>query len=78
MEVADIIAVNKADGMMEQSAHSYRASLENNLKINRRRYDNWLPPVVSVSAKNKMNLDLLWEKIKEFRLSMESEIYEKR
>ncbi|MTI42609.1 methylmalonyl-CoA mutase metallochaperone MeaB [Roseibium hamelinense] len=63
LEIADMIAVNKADGegaMRAQSAASdYRAALH----ILAPKSPNWTPPVVTISGLANEGLDTVWQQI---------------
>lgn len=65
LELADIIAVNKADGPniehAEKAASEYRAGLHILAAGN----PGWSPSVLTLSAQENKGLDKLWEKIQE-------------
>jgi LAO/AO transport system kinase len=65
LELADIIAVNKADNdnveRANRAATEYRAALHILAASNAA----WQPAVLTVSARDNRGLDELWEKIKE-------------
>lgn len=67
IEIADMIAVNKADGdNADRAAHAagdYRAAL----KILTPENPDWIPPVITVSGKENQGLDLLWNEIETHR-----------
>jgi len=67
IEIADMIAVNKADGdnvtRAERAAAEYRGALQ----ILTPRSATWTPPVVTISGRENKGLDALWEKILEHR-----------
>lgn len=67
VEIADMIAVNKADGdnvkRAEQAAAEYRAALH----ILTPAHTDWPPPVVTVSGQKNTGLDKLWGKVTEHR-----------
>ncbi|MBB4303826.1 LAO/AO transport system kinase [Rhodobium orientis] len=70
LEIADMIAVNKADGdgkaWAEAAAADYRAALN----ILAPRDPNWTPPVITVSGLANENLDGLWRQIEQHREKM--------
>jgi LAO/AO transport system kinase len=78
MEVADIVVVNKADGHMEEPARRYRAEIDASVRLIRKRYATWMPPVIAVSSHNGYNLDKLWSQILKFQSTMYAEIILKR
>ena len=63
VELADMIAVNKADGdnvrRAKQAAAEYRAALN----ILAPRSENWSPPVITYSALTGDGIPLLWQQI---------------
>lgn len=63
IEIADMIAVNKADGGTEKSAMQAAADLRAALHILTPQSGAWRPPVQTVSAMNDFGLDLLWGEI---------------
>mgnify|MGYP005848212821 CR=1 FL=1 len=65
LELADIIAVNKADG--DQVERARRAAMEYRagLHILAAGNPNWSPVVLTVSARDNTGLDELWSKIEE-------------
>jgi LAO/AO transport system kinase len=70
LELADIIAVNKADGdnveRANRAASEYRAALHILASGN----TAWQPAVLTMSARDNAGLDTLWEKIGECRRSL--------
>jgi LAO/AO transport system kinase len=79
LEIADMIAVNKADSdkiKAKQAAVHYR----NALKIMRHTSPNWLPPVLLCSGLNNIGLDTIWEKLVEHKekLLATGELQDKR
>ncbi len=73
LELADLIAVNKADGdnrlRAEQAAVHYRRALSILEPVN----PAWRPPVQLVSALEEIGLDELWSTIEEHRATLEAE-----
>jgi LAO/AO transport system kinase len=65
LELADIIAVNKADG--DQIERAKRAAMEyrTGLHILAAGNPNWSPAVLTVSARDNAGLEELWSKIEE-------------
>jgi len=70
VELADMIAVNKADGdnlaRAKTAAAEYRAALH----ILKPQSSHWTPPVVTYSALTQDGVPALWNKIDEYRASM--------
>ncbi len=72
LEIADMIAVNKADGdgatRARSAASDYRAALH----ILAPKSPNWTPPVITVSGLANEGLDQLWQQIGIYRERMEA------
>ena len=70
IELADMIAINKADGdnmlRAQRAADDYRAALQ----IFTPHDATWFPPVVTVSGRDNRGLKELWDKILEHRAKM--------
>ena len=62
LEIADVIAVNKADGDREQEARVAARELAGALRLVRGR-DEWAPPVVTCSALENTGVDDLWKRV---------------
>jgi LAO/AO transport system kinase len=71
LELADALAINKADGddvaRATQAAAEYAAAL----RLFRHTSPNWDPPVVTVSAREARGLDRVWEIVMEHRTCLE-------
>ncbi len=80
LEIADMIAVNKAEGegalRARSAASDYRAALH----ILAPKSPNWTPPVITVSGLANEGLDTLWEQIELYgeRMKASGEWQEKR
>jgi LAO/AO transport system kinase len=80
LEIADMIAINKADGdaldRARQTAADYLAAVH----ILTPRSATWSPPVVCISGLNNAGLDELWTKIEDHRkrMSASGEFQERR
>jgi len=70
LELADMIAVNKADGdnidRAQRTANDYR----NALHILKPPSPNWRAPVITISGLNNTGLDEMWEQIESYRETM--------
>ena len=70
LEIADMIAVNKAEGdgaiRARSAASDYRAALH----ILAPKSPNWTPPVITVSGLANEGLDHLWQQIEVYRERM--------
>ncbi|SFM68837.1 methylmalonyl-CoA mutase metallochaperone MeaB [Methylobacterium pseudosasicola] len=81
LELADMIAVNKADvGEAEQRANAAASEYRAALHILTPASATWTPPVVTISGFHNLRLDALWAKIVDHRekLTATGEIQAKR
>jgi len=80
LELADALAINKADGdnlrRAEHAAHEYRSAL----RLFRHTSPSWDPPVITVSAMENRGMDKVWALIQDYRtrLSASGELETKR
>jgi LAO/AO transport system kinase len=65
LELADIIAVNKADGDQVERANRAAMEYRTALHILAAGHPNWDPQVLTLSARDNQGLDALWAKIEE-------------
>ncbi len=70
VELADMIAVNKADGDNIKRANSAAASYRAALKILAPRSPHWSPPVLTYSGLTGAGVAELWQKVVEHRTAM--------
>jgi LAO/AO transport system kinase len=80
VELADMIAINKADGDNIQRANLAAAEYRGALHILSPRSQHWYPPVLTYSALNGTGIDALWQKVLDHRAAMAaaSEFAERR
>ncbi|WP_018698590.1 methylmalonyl Co-A mutase-associated GTPase MeaB [Amorphus coralli] len=71
IEIADIIAVNKADGDNAPRARQAAAEYRSALQILTSPDASWRPPVVTISGLTGDGLDLLWTEVLNHRLNGE-------
>jgi LAO/AO transport system kinase len=62
LEIADVIAVNKADGDRQQEARAAARDLSGALRMVRGR-EEWAPPVVTCSALEDDGVDDVWDRV---------------
>ncbi|MCG8446112.1 MAG: methylmalonyl Co-A mutase-associated GTPase MeaB [Hyphomicrobiales bacterium] len=67
IEIADLIAVNKADGDNIKKAENAAAEYSAALHILTPASPDWTPAVVTISGLNNRGLDLLWDRVIEHR-----------
>ncbi|WP_405845651.1 methylmalonyl Co-A mutase-associated GTPase MeaB [Streptomyces sp. NBC_01518] len=72
LELADVIAVNKADGPHERDAKSAARELAGALRLMHPVDAAWTPPVLSCSAREGTGLDTVWERLEQHRSLLES------
>ena len=80
LELADMIAVNKADGDNETKARSAARDYQAALRLTHPASENWTPPVITCSGLANVGLDTLWDQIELHRklLTESGEIAERR
>ena len=72
LELADVLAVNKADGAGEQAARLAAAELRRALPLLAPTGEEGPPPVMTVSALTGAGVDELWDRIVEHRRLLEA------
>jgi LAO/AO transport system kinase len=72
VELADMIAVNKADGDNVKRANLAAAEYRGALHILTPRSEHWHPPVETYSALTGTGIDQLWQKILDHRTAMQA------
>jgi LAO/AO transport system kinase len=72
LELADIVAVNKADGEYALAARSAARELAGALRLMHPPDSAWTAPVLTCSGREGTELDALWERIEQHRQILES------
>ena len=72
LELADIIAVNKADGDNIERANRAAMEYRTALHILAAGHSNWEPQVLTLSARDNTGLDALWQKVKDRHAALSS------
>jgi LAO/AO transport system kinase len=70
VELADMIAINKADGDNIKRANLAAAEYRGALHILNPRSEHWHPPVITYSALTGSGIDALWQKVLDHRAAM--------
>jgi LAO/AO transport system kinase len=71
MELADMIAINKAEADNATSARNAKREYMSALRLMRGTHPDWKAPVLMTSGLHNQGLDVLWEKIMEHRTLFE-------
>ncbi|MFD8674157.1 methylmalonyl Co-A mutase-associated GTPase MeaB [Streptomyces seoulensis] len=72
LELADVIAVNKADGPHEKDARAAARELAGALRLMHGKDAFWTPPVLHCSAREGSGLDTVWERLEQHRTLLDS------
>jgi LAO/AO transport system kinase len=75
IEVADAIAINKADGQNREAAKTARAEYEKALHLLADTESGWDPPVLTCSAQTGNGIDEVWDTVKRYRAYTEETGY---
>ncbi|XP_071664127.1 methylmalonic aciduria type A protein, mitochondrial isoform X1 [Patagioenas fasciata] len=67
IEMADLVAINKADGDLVVPARRIQAEYISAMKLLRKRSKVWRPKVMRISAKTGEGISDMWDKMTEFR-----------
>ncbi len=67
VELADVIAINKADGDRVDAARRAASDYRNALRCMQRRHPDWATPVLTCSAQTGLGLDGLWQQVAQYR-----------
>ncbi len=71
LEIADMIAITKADGENVTRAKITATDYQHAMRIVTPMNPMWTPPVVTVSAMENRGLDVLWEKIQQYKKAVQ-------
>ncbi|MCB5164071.1 methylmalonyl Co-A mutase-associated GTPase MeaB [Streptomyces bambusae] len=72
LELADVLAVNKADGPHEREARTAARELSGALRLMHPADSSWTPPVLTCSARESAGLDVVWERLEQHRAVLDS------
>jgi LAO/AO transport system kinase len=67
MEMADLIAINKADGNNLEKAQLAKIQYKNALHLFPKKDSDWVPGVLTCSAAEKTGIDSVWAEIEKYR-----------
>jgi LAO/AO transport system kinase len=71
LELADVLAVNKADGEHEKDAKAAARELKGALRMLTPSSANWTPPVLPCSARTGVGLDDVWDAVQRHRATLD-------
>ncbi|MFF9144826.1 methylmalonyl Co-A mutase-associated GTPase MeaB [Streptomyces sp. NPDC055051] len=72
LELADVVAVNKADGPHATDARAAARELAGALRLMHGREAVWTPPVLTCSARESSGLDEVWERLENHRAVLDA------
>jgi LAO/AO transport system kinase len=72
MEMADAIAITKADGINKQAALSARVTYQSALHLFPQAEKRWTPPVVTCSAQDHVGIGSVWDIIADYGKQMDA------
>jgi LAO/AO transport system kinase len=72
LELADVVAINKADGPHERDARSAARELAGALRLLQPVDAPWIPPVLTCSAREGTGLDTVWERVEQHRTILDA------
>lgn len=79
MEMADLIAINKADGQNVEKAKLAKAEYENALHLFPAPESGWTPKVVTCSSLKMTGINEIWELIKDYhQLTLNNDYFRKK
>ncbi|WP_149359740.1 methylmalonyl Co-A mutase-associated GTPase MeaB [Lolliginicoccus suaedae] len=70
LELADLVAVNKADGPHERDARKAARELAGAMRLIHPRGSLWQPPVLTMSALEDSGIDTFWETVQRHRRTL--------
>ncbi len=79
MEMADLLAINKADGTNFDKAQIAKTQYRNALHLFPKKDSEWEPQVLTCSAMNNIGINEIWEKIEKYKeLTVSNGYFHKR
>nr|WP_226363804.1 methylmalonyl Co-A mutase-associated GTPase MeaB [Pseudonocardia abyssalis] len=73
LELADVVAVNKADGSHERDAKVAARELAGALRMMTPTHESWRPPVLACSGQTGAGMDEVWAAVQEHRCTLEAD-----
>ncbi len=75
MEMADVIAINKADGQNVEKAEMAKTQYRNAIHLFPAKESEWAPQVLTCSAYHKKGIESVWEQIENYKTQTTSNGY---
>ena len=70
LELADLILVNKSDGLQESQAITTQSEYRKAMQLLLSSKNSWEPQVLRCSALEKQGMDTIWESVKNFKKAL--------
>ena len=72
LELADLIVVNKSDGVQESHAITTQSEYRKAMQLLSSSKNSWEPQILRCSALEKQGMDTIWEAVKNFREALQN------
>ena len=72
LELADLIVVNKSDGVQESQAITTQSEYHKAMQLLSTSKNSWEPQVLRCSALEKQGMDTIWESVKNFKKALKN------
>ena len=72
LELADLIVVNKSDGVQESQAITTQSEYRKAMQLLSSSKNSWEPQILRCSALEKQGMDKIWEAVKSFREALQN------
>ena len=72
LELADLIVVNKSDGIQESQAITTQAEYRKAMQLLSSSKQSWEPIVLRCSSLEKIGMETIWEAVKKFRIVLQN------
>ena len=72
LELADLIVINKSDGVQESQAITTQSEYRKAMQLLSSSKNSWEPQILRSSALEKQGIDKIWEAVNDFRESMKN------
>ena len=72
LELADLILINKSDGVQESQAITTQSEYRKAMQLLSSSKNSWEPQILRCSALEKQGMDTIWEAVKNFREALQN------